>query len=107
MNLQSLEKYQVSFKLDKCEFLKDRVELVGHNVLSDSLYQAQSKFDIINNWTLPSTVQSLHSFIGLINFYHNYAPYLEIRLKPLLRLNRYFWKKYRFNLRRGFSRISK
>ena len=26
------EKYRVSFKLEKCEFLKDRVEYAGHNL---------------------------------------------------------------------------
>ena len=45
---------------------------------------------MINNWKLPSTGQALHSFFGLINLYHNYAPYFEIRLKYLRRLYQEF-----------------
>ena len=38
------EKYRVSFKLDKCEFLKDSVDFFAHNILSGGLYPAQSNF---------------------------------------------------------------
>ena len=81
-------KYRVSFRLDKCEFLKNRVEYVGHDLTPIGNCPAASKFDMIQNWPLPTTSQALHSFIGLINFYHNYAPYFEIRLKPLRQLYR-------------------
>ena len=83
-------KYRVSFRLDKCEFLKNRVEYVGHDLTPIGNCPAQSKFDMIQGWPLPTTSQALHSFIGLINFYHNYAPYFEIRLKPLRQLYRRF-----------------
>ena len=87
------DKYWVSFKLDNCKFLKYRFKFVGHDILSDILCPAQSTFDIIKDWTLPSTGQSLHSFVGLINFYHNYAPYFEILLKPLRELyGDFLWK---------------
>lgn len=84
------QKYRCSFQLKKCEFFKDRVEYVGHDILSDGNCPAQSKFDMINNWPLPSTGSQLHSFIGLINFYHKYHPCIEIILKPLRLLERKF-----------------
>ena len=87
------QKYRVSFRLDKCEFLKDRVEYVGHDLTPDGNCPAQSKFNMINDWQLPTTGQSLHSFVGLINFYHNYVPYFEIRIKPLRALHRKFNRK--------------
>lgn len=87
------KKYRVSFKLKKCEFLKDRTEYVGYDILSNGNAPAQSKFNMINDWKLPTTGQSLHSFIGLINFYHRFAPYLEIRLKPLRRLCKKYFRK--------------
>ena len=79
-------KYRVSFRLDKCEFLKPRVEYVGHDILPSGNSPASSKFSMINDWPLPTTGQSLFSFIGLVNFYHRYAPYMELRLKPLRKL---------------------
>ena len=87
------QKYRVSFKLSKCEFLSDRVEYVGHDVLKDGNTPARSKFDLIRDWKLPTTGQSLFSFIGLICFYHKFVPYLEIRLKPLRALLRKFYRK--------------
>ena len=87
------QKYRVSFRLDKCEFLQNRVEYVGHDLTPDGNCPAQSKFNMINDWQLPTTGQSLHSFVGLINFYHNYVPYFEIRIKPLRALHRKFNRK--------------
>ena len=79
-------KYRVSFCLDKCDFFKPRIEYVGHDVTNDGNCTASSKFNMINDWVIPEPVESLFSFIGLINFYHRYAPYMEIRLKPLRKL---------------------
>ena len=87
------QKYRVSFKLKKCEFFKDRTEYVGYDVLSVGNSPAQSKFDMINDWNLPTTGQSLHSFIGLLSFYHRFAPYLEIRMKPLRKLCKLYYRK--------------
>ena len=79
-------KYRVINLLDKYEFLKDKTEHVGHDITSDGNCPAQSKFDMINDWKQPLTGQSIFPFVGLINLYHQSAPYLELELKPLHRL---------------------
>ena len=86
-------KFRVSFQLKKCDFLKNRVEYVGHDLTSAGNCPASSKFDLIKNWPLPLFGPSLHSFIGLINFYHQYIPYFEISLKPLRALERKYRRK--------------
>ena len=43
------QKYRVSFRLDKCEFLKERVEFVGHDLTADGNSPAASKFNMIND----------------------------------------------------------
>ena len=48
---------------------------------------------MINDWKIPERGESLFSFIDLINFYHRYAPYIEIRLKPLRKLLKDFYRK--------------
>ena len=87
------EKYRVSFRLDKFEFLKSRVEYVGYDILRKGNCLAQSKFDLIQDWKLPTLRQSLFSFIGLVMFYHRYAPYMETRLKPLRTLVKLYYRK--------------
>ena len=54
---------------------------------------AMSKFDMITDWPIPTSGQSLFSFIDLVNFYHRYAPYMEVRLKPLRRLVKSYYRK--------------
>ena len=43
------QKYRVSFRLDKCEFLKKRVEYVDHDILRHVNAPAQSKFNLLND----------------------------------------------------------
>ena len=90
---KTFQKFRCSFQLKKCEFLKQRVEYVGHDLTSAGNCPAQSKFDMINDWPIPTGGQSLHSFIGLLNFYHKYIPYMELRLKPLRLLERTYRRK--------------
>ena len=48
---------------------------------------------MIDDWKIPERGESLFSFIGLINFYHRYAPYMEIRLKPLRKLLKPYYRR--------------
>ena len=68
------QKYCVVFWLDKCDFLKESIKYVGRDVTEDGNCPAQSKFYLINDWKLPTNGQALFSFIGIVSFYHRYAP---------------------------------
>ena len=81
-------KYRVTFQLKKCEFLTNRIEYVSQNITPNGNCPAQSKFDLITDWPLPATSQSLGSFIGLVSFYNIYCPFFEIRIKLLRSLER-------------------
>ena len=56
---------------------------MGHELLPEENCPAKSKFNIIDDWILTNTVTYLHLFVGLVMFYRRYAPYLEMRVKPL------------------------
>ena len=86
-------KYRVSFRYDKCDFLKPRVEYVGPDDTNDGNCPTSSKFSMINDWKISERGESLFSFIGLINFYHRYTPYIDIRLKPLRKLLNQYYRK--------------
>ena len=51
--------YQVIFRFDKCDFLKPRIEYVGHDIINDGNCPASSKFDLIYYWKLPKWGKSL------------------------------------------------
>ena len=84
------QKYRVSFLLEIFDFLKERIEYVGHYVTEYGNCPAQSKFDLINDWKLPTNWQDLFSFIGLVYFYHRYAPYFKLRMNPLRKFLKWF-----------------
>ena len=43
------QKYRVSFRLDKCDFLKDQVKFVGRDLLADGNCPVTSKFNMVND----------------------------------------------------------
>ena len=76
-------KYRTTLKLKKCDFLKKRFEFVGHDILQNGNTTASSKYDRIKDWKLPTTADSLHSFVSLCNFYNKFLPYFELKVAPL------------------------
>jgi hypothetical protein len=81
-------KYRVSFHPKKCDFLKDRVEWIGHDLRPDGNSPAQSKFDLLTDWTQPQHALSLNSFIGLVTYYNCFVPWFEPKIKPLRTLEK-------------------
>ena len=75
------QEYGGSFQLDHCRSLLGRVEYVGHNLTSPSYCSAQSKFNLINHWSLPFSGQSIYPFVGLTVFYNMCASHLGLWLK--------------------------
>ena len=63
---------------------------MGRDMLCSWNCPAQSKFNLIDNCPIPTSGQSLFSFIGLVNFCHRFAPYLEIHLNPPRKLVKKF-----------------
>ena len=51
---QVFTKFRLSFKLTKCDFLKERVEYVGHDLTAKGNCPAESKFALIKEWPLPT-----------------------------------------------------
>ena len=76
-------KYRQSFRFKKCDFLSERFEFVGHDIMPCGNTTAASKYDLINDWKLPTTADGLHSFVSLINYYNRFCPLFEVRARPL------------------------
>ena len=48
---------------------------------------------MINDCQLLERGKSLFSFIGILNFYHRYAPYMKIKLKTLRKFLKTYYRK--------------
>jgi len=79
-------KFQASLK--KCQFWQSQVEFVGHIVTRGGLAMVQNKVEAIRNWTQPSTVSDVRSFLGLANYYRRFVKHFAAIARPLNQLTR-------------------
>ena len=67
-----LQQNKLYANLKKCEFLKDKVEYLGHVVTIDGLQPDPAKCKAIFDWPTPVNVSELRSFLGLANYYRRF-----------------------------------
>ncbi len=56
-------------KLTKCDFLKLRIQFLGHVVDGDSIHTVDSKINAVKHFPTPQTVENVRSFLGLTGYY--------------------------------------
>lgn len=70
--LQRLSDYGIVLNVDKCEFGKNQLNFLGFLVTAAGIAPLPEKVEILSNYPLPSTVDSLRRFLAMINFYHRF-----------------------------------
>ena len=81
--LQRLEEHGLRLQKSKCEFLKDRVEYLGHIIDKDGLHPVPEKVRAITDAPAPSNVSELRSYLGMLQYYARFLPNLSSELSPL------------------------
>ena len=71
--LQTLRQHKLFGKISKCEFMKRRVEYLGHVISEKGVSVDQHKVEAIRNWIPPKTVAELRSFLGLASYYQKFV----------------------------------
>ena len=73
------KRYNLSWKLEKCEFSTPRFEFVGIDIDVDGNRPALSKENLLEMWKRkqPSSTRDFASFIGLVGFYREWIPFLK------------------------------
>lgn len=84
--LGRLQEAGLRLKLAKCEFMKERVEYLGHIITRRGLHPSPKNVEAVLLAPKPQDVKSLQSYLGLINFYRKFIPRLSAVLHPLNRL---------------------
>lgn len=84
--LGRLQEAGLRLKLAKCEFMKERVEYLGHIITRNGLHPSPKNVEAVLLAPRPQDVKSLQSYLGLINFYRKFIPRLSAVLHPLNRL---------------------
>lgn len=81
--LKRLQSSGLCVKLDKCQFMQNSVEYLGHRIDQEGIHATPEKLEAIANAPPPSNVQELRSFLGMVNYYGKFIPHLSTVLAPL------------------------
>ena len=77
---------KLKLNLEKCNFMKDKVQVLGHLLTSKGLKPLESKVTAIENWKPPTNVSELRSFLGAIGYYRQFIDHYVATSEPLCRL---------------------
>jgi hypothetical protein len=84
--LEILRKNKLYGKLSKCEFFKEHVEFLGHQISSKGIAVESKKIQAIRDWPKPATLHDLMSFLGLCNYYRRFVKGYSNIATPLTNL---------------------
>ena len=56
-------------KLKKCEFWLEQVVFLGHVISSERICVDSKKIEAVVNWSRPTCVTEIRSFLGLAGYY--------------------------------------
>lgn len=77
------ESYQLAINPEKCVLRKHTVDFLGHCITAADFQPLPEKVEAISNFEMPTTVQSLRRFFGMINFYNKFIKDAALHQAPL------------------------
>ena len=67
----------------KCSFGKAEMNFLSHTISAEGIRPHLARVDAIRTFPVPQDKESLHQFVGLINYYHRFVPRCAEILQPL------------------------
>ena len=80
---QRLEDFGLNIKPTKCIFGVPKIDFLSYEISSEGIQPSKDRVTVITNFKLPSTINQLEKFVGMINYYHRYINNLANYLAPL------------------------
>ncbi|GFU68573.1 retrovirus-related Pol polyprotein from transposon 17.6 [Trichonephila clavipes] len=75
-------------KFKKCQFLRRKVEFLGHVVKNGTIRPSIAKTLAVKKFPAPTTVKQVQSFLGLTGYFRKFIPAYSQIAKPLSDLTR-------------------
>ncbi|GJP84961.1 hypothetical protein CLOP_g15004 [Closterium sp. NIES-67] len=78
-----LQQIRLITKGSRCEFLKHEEEFLGHVISIYGVKIDPKKIATIQDWKSPANLRELQSFMGFVNYVHNFIPNMAGVPSPL------------------------
>ena len=71
--LTRLTHHSLKLKREKCSFLQKQVSYLGYVVSSEGISTDPDKISVVRDWSVPTTVKQLCSFLGFASYCHHFV----------------------------------
>jgi hypothetical protein len=85
---ERLVEARFTVKLTKCFFGRESVNYLGHVVGSQGIKPDPSKLKAVEEFSVPTNLTEVRSFLGLTTYYHRFVPSYSTVAEPLYRLQK-------------------
>ena len=69
-------------KPEKCEFAHEEIIFLGHKISAGLIRMDKGKVQAIMEWSVPTKVTELRSFLGLANYYKRFIKEYSKMVSP-------------------------
>ncbi|GFV44238.1 retrovirus-related Pol polyprotein from transposon 17.6, partial [Trichonephila clavipes] len=81
--LKTASEYGLELNLKKCNFLKSKIEFLGHIIERGTIKPSLDKTKAVQNFPEPKNVKQVQSFLGLSGYFRKFIQNYSIIAKPL------------------------
>jgi len=81
--LQRAREWVLTFNPSKCRLGLHEVEFVGHIINAEGIKMSDEKKFKVVDFERPRTVKKMQSFLGLVNYFHDFVEHYDRLTKPL------------------------
>lgn len=83
---ERLRHYNLKLNPEKCKFFKTEVTYLGDNITDQGILPDDSKFNVIQNYPVPTNADEVRRFVAFCNYYRKFVPNFAKLAKPLKNL---------------------
>jgi hypothetical protein len=84
--LDRLREHELYCQKDKCAFLLEKVDFLGHVITSTGLAMDDRKVAAVKEWPAPLNVRDVKGFLGLVGYYRKFVKGFSEIARPLTEL---------------------
>ena len=99
--LDIFKEHKLKINIEKCSFMQNEVEVLGHKVSTEGLSPLDDKVKSIREWKHPTNIHELRSFLGAVGYYRDFINGYAKTTAPLCKLLRknvkYVWSSEQEN----------